>query len=178
MKDGQENHSTEAFVSLLVPNQRRIQAYILVLVPNKNDAEDIFQETLSVMWKNFDKFQLGTDFVAWAITIAKFKILTYRRNLSSSKIQFNSTIHEFLESVAISKINSLPEHLDVLKKCVQKLSGKEIVLLKFRYEDDMTFQKMSDRTGKHLTAIQRLMTSIHSKLALCIRHTLRLEEIA
>ena len=43
------NKETKAFISLLVPNQRRIQAFILTLVPNINDAEDIYQETISEM---------------------------------------------------------------------------------------------------------------------------------
>jgi RNA polymerase sigma-70 factor (ECF subfamily) len=52
------------FLGLLVPNQRRIQAFILTLVPNVADAEDIYQETLSEMWNKFDSFEVGTDFVA------------------------------------------------------------------------------------------------------------------
>ena len=178
MNRNADNKVTEEFVSLLVPNQRRIQAFILMLVPNNNDAEDIYQEALSEMWNKFDTFQLGTNFVAWAVTIAKYKVLTFRRKSRNSKMQFNSDIFEFLESEASSKISSLQEHLDVLKKCAQKLSGKELLLLKLRYENDMTFQKMSLRTGKNPSALHRIMATIHSRLALCIRHTLRLEEIA
>lgn len=178
MNRNADNKVTESFVSLLVPNQRRIQAFILMLVPNNSDAEDIYQEVLSEMWNKFDTFKLGTDFIAWAITIAKYKVLTFRRNSRNSKMQFNSKIYEFLESAASSKISSLHEHLDVLKKCIQGLSKNERVLLKLRYENDMTFQKMSLRTGKHSSALHRIMAAVHSKLALCIRRTLRLEEIA
>ncbi|MCK4998887.1 MAG: sigma-70 family RNA polymerase sigma factor [Anaerohalosphaera sp.] len=173
-----DNKDTELFVNLLVPNQRRIQAFILMLVPNINDAEDIYQEALSEMWKKFDTFQAGTDFVAWAMTVAKYKVLTFRRKSQNSKMQFNSKIYEILESAASSKISSLQEHLDVLKKCVRKLPEKEMFLLKLRYENDMTFQKISLRTGKTPPSIHRVMSTIHSKLALCIRRTLRLEEIA
>ena len=33
----------KCFISLLVPNQTRIQAFILSLVPNISDADDIYQ---------------------------------------------------------------------------------------------------------------------------------------
>jgi hypothetical protein len=40
-------------ISLLVPNQTRILAFILSLVPNISDAEDIYQEPVSTMWEKF-----------------------------------------------------------------------------------------------------------------------------
>jgi RNA polymerase sigma-70 factor, ECF subfamily len=173
-----DNLDSKTFVSLLVPNQRRIQAFILTLVPNLNDAEDIYQETLSIMWNKFNTFQMGTDFVAWAITIAKYRILKFRRDFQKSKMQFNSQVHEILETAASTKTNSLGDHLEVLQKCLRQLSEKETAMLQLRYEDDMSFQKMSLRIGKTSPSIHRILVLIHSKLALCVRRTLRLEETA
>ena len=136
----EDRKDTETFIGLLVPNQRRIQAFILTLVPNIIDAEDVYQETVSEMWKKFDMFQEGTDFVAWAVTIAKYKVVTFRSKSSRSKVQFNSRIYEILESAASSKMDSIHDHLNVLKKCLKKLSEKEKLLLKLRYERDMTIQ--------------------------------------
>ena len=59
-----------------------------------------------------------------------------------------------------------------------RLSEKEIFLLRLRYENDLTFEKISLRTGKAASGLHRIISVIHSKLALCIRQTLRLEEIA
>ena len=69
------------FVSLITANQRRIYAYILTLVPNFNDADDVMQETTATMWERKKDFQPGTDFVAWGARIAYFKILEYRKLL-------------------------------------------------------------------------------------------------
>ena len=74
-----DNLESKKFVSLLVPNQRRIQAFILMLVPNISDADDIYQETLTEMWNKFSTFQEGTDFVAWAITIVQFHLKQYNQ---------------------------------------------------------------------------------------------------
>ena len=63
------------FMSILVPNQRRILAFILSMVPNKQHTEDILQETLAEMWTKFEQFEIGTDFAAWGCTIAKYKSL-------------------------------------------------------------------------------------------------------
>jgi RNA polymerase sigma-70 factor, ECF subfamily len=166
------------FLGLLVPNQRRVQAFILTLVPNIDDAEDIYQETLSEMWNKFDSFEIGTDFVACAVTIAKFKVLTFIRSSKHSGVHFSESVVESLSSSVHLKLNSLQDHIDALKECLGKLSERDISLLKLRYENDMTFKKIAHRVGKSAPAIHRVMTVIHSKLALCIRRTLRLEEPA
>ncbi|HRS72819.1 MAG TPA: hypothetical protein P5175_13345, partial [Anaerohalosphaeraceae bacterium] len=44
------------FVSLLTAQQTRIYAYILSLVPNFSDADDILQDTTKIMWERFDDF--------------------------------------------------------------------------------------------------------------------------
>ncbi len=51
------NKKTKIFLSLLMANQRRINSYILSVVPNFSDADDIMQETISVMWRKFDRFE-------------------------------------------------------------------------------------------------------------------------
>jgi RNA polymerase sigma-70 factor (ECF subfamily) len=169
--------TSKPFVSLLVPNQTRIQAFILTLVPNANDAEDIYQETVSTMWDKFPSFEIGTDFVSWAITIAKFKVLEFRGRQQKTKVQFSDTLYETLELTAAARLAEEQDRLDALKTCVGKLSEKEQNLLKMRYEMDLTFQKMAQRIGKTAPALHRIMAIIHSRLALCIRRVLREETL-
>jgi RNA polymerase sigma-70 factor (ECF subfamily) len=175
MDENDDKRDNKTFLDLLIPNQRRIQAFIYALVPNITDAEDIYQESVSEMWNKFDSFEIGTDFVAWAITVAKYKVLTFRSKSGRLKTKFNNNVHEIVESAATKKVKSLQDHLDVLNDCLKKLSEKQQVLLKMRYQADMTFQKIAARTGKTAPAIHRIMSLIHSNLALCVRRTLKLE---
>lgn len=177
MDKKENNLEHKMFIALLVPNQMRIQAFILTLVPNLSDAEDIYQDTLSTMWDKISTFEKGTDFVAWAVTIAKYKVFEFRSRQKKTKLQFTENLYETLESAATSKMSIAQDRLDLLKKCIQKLSGKEKDLLKMRYTEDLSFQKMSLRIGKTSPALYRIMAIIHSKLALCVRHLLGQEEI-
>jgi RNA polymerase sigma-70 factor (ECF subfamily) len=173
----EKNLEHKSFIALLIPNQMRIQAFIITLVPNVSDAEDIYQETVSTMWDKISTFEKGTDFVAWAVTIAKYKVLEFRNKQKKSKIQFVDNIYGILESAATSKMSIAQDRLDSLKKCIQKLTKNEIDLLKMRYAEDLSFQKMSLRIGKTSPALYRVMAIIHSKLALCIRRFLYQEGI-
>ncbi|MCK4629078.1 MAG: hypothetical protein KAT56_08735, partial [Sedimentisphaerales bacterium] len=68
MSDKQPDISnTERFLKLLMANDKRIYAFILTLVPGRIDADDLMQETVTIMWRKFDDFEPGRDFVAWGI---------------------------------------------------------------------------------------------------------------
>ena len=166
---------TKSFIGLLVANQRRIWAFILSLVPNLNDAEDILQETLVEMWAKFDRYQPGTDFAAWGVTIAKYKVLTYRKKHRPQCV-FSEEALQLLENDCRRVLDTMDTHLDVLSQCIQKLSSKDKRLLSLRYEMDMTYQKMADCVGSTPQGIHRVLSFIHGRLAQCIRLTLRLEE--
>ena len=52
------------FGRLFVQYQPRIYGYIRSLVADRSDAEDMLQETASVLWQKFDEFTPGTNFLA------------------------------------------------------------------------------------------------------------------
>ena len=96
-------------MSLLVQNQRNILAFILSLIPQKNDAEDVFQETLTEMWKKFGQYEPGSNFSAWGTVIAKYKILEYRRHTQKTKIHFGNQLLEVLQAESVKKAGRLDE---------------------------------------------------------------------
>ena len=52
----------EQLVGLLLRHHRRIYGFILALVPNLSDADDLMQETAFVMCRRFHEFQAGLQF--------------------------------------------------------------------------------------------------------------------
>lgn len=64
-----DDRATE-FLRLLNEHERALNAYILTLNPHWADAEDIAQEMRLRLWKQFDKYEPGTDFCAWGRSIA------------------------------------------------------------------------------------------------------------
>ncbi len=168
--------ANKQFITLLVPNQRRILAFILSLVPNKADAEDIFQMTLIQMWDSFDRFEPGTDFVAWAVTIARYKVYDFRKKVRGTKLQYSDELARLLEIESDRRFNAIPEKLRALRGCVKKLSMKDAKFLKLRYENDLSLQKIATRTGITFQAVHKSISVIHARLVRCVRLTMRREE--
>lgn len=66
------------FVLLFTKDARWIFSYILMMVPSKVDAEEIFQETSLTLWQKFGDFEPGTNFRAWAIKTSQYKVMHHR----------------------------------------------------------------------------------------------------
>ena len=102
MEKDRQSHETRQFMSLLVPNQKKIYAFIRYLVPNRTHADDILQDTLTEMWNKFDDYQDGTNFISWGLAIAKYKVLTFVRKKRSFNIHFNEKTISLLQNEATS----------------------------------------------------------------------------
>jgi len=167
---------SKKFMSFLIPNQRQIHGFILLLVANRTDADDILQDTLAEMWNKFHEYEEGTNFVSWGLTIAKYKVYQFIRKNKSHRLYFDHQILELLQQESASKQgrHTFQETLDVLKECVSKLQSKEKEMLQMRYEQNLTFEGIAAESGVSVPAIFKALGRIHARLARCIDLTLRL----
>jgi RNA polymerase sigma-70 factor, ECF subfamily len=170
--------NTEQFLKLLMANDKRIYAFILTLVPGRVDADDLMQETVTVMWRKFGNFEPGRDFVAWGIGIARYKVLEYRKKKRKSQIRFNDNVHALLEADAKNMLCRLDERLDTLQQCLSKLSEKDRKLIGMRYEQDLTAKIISERVGQSIHRVYRNIVRIHDMLLRCVRNTLSAKDIS
>ena len=161
----------EQYLRLLMLNDRNIYSYILAMVPNVNDADDIMQETTIVMWRKFDDFKPGMDFVAWGMTVARYQVLSYYKKLKNSKICYSESLLDSIEKVVEKTIPEMDEKLNALNKCVQKLSVSQRRVLKLRYDKKMTFKEIGVHISKSTRATFYTISKIHQILLGCVKTT-------
>jgi len=98
----------EQIVQQIATCQDRLFAYILTLVPHRDVARDVLQETNLVLWRRREEFAAGTSFAAWASKIAFFQVFAYRRDKGRDR-------HVFLSEELMAQLaNEVQEELDVL----------------------------------------------------------------
>ena len=68
----------DEFVRRFVRCQPDLYAYILTLVPNVADAQDILQETAIAIWAKADEYRLDEPFMPWASRFAWFQVRKFR----------------------------------------------------------------------------------------------------
>ena len=165
------NNQTDLFVSLILSSQKDIYVYILSLVMSPSDADDILQDTLSIMWRKFDEFESGTNFLAWGKQIAYYRVLDYFRKNKSSKLCFEPDVIKIIESKT-NQQDHFPGHKDALKECLNKLSEKYMAMLKMRYIQDLSYKQIAVKYGISKQSLYRTISRIHAILLKCIKHSL------
>lgn len=170
-KKGKTNERVEEFVELLTTHQIRIRGYILSLVPNYSDAEDVMQETSRMMWTRFADFEPGTDFLAWGKAIAFYRILEYRQARKKKKAQtLNDELFHILErETKERKKDRSQEYLNYLRDCLKKLSQRDRLLIRMRYEWNLKVLEIARRVGITVQSVYRNITRVQTQLQLCVQ---------
>ena len=160
----------EQFMRLFLRNGARIHSFILALVPNWSDADDLLQETAAVLWRRFDEYESGSNFVAWALTVARFQVMAHRKKFATrSKLGLSDATVDQLADRVVAKAEQPDVRVDALRSCMGKLSEEDQTLVKLRYEPGASTQDVADATDRSVHAIYKALNRIHRSLMQCIR---------
>jgi RNA polymerase sigma-70 factor (ECF subfamily) len=177
-KNRNSDQDTERFLRLLTPIQGRIYAYILSQWPNRSDADDIMQETTAVIWKKFDNYEPGTDFLAWAVTVAKYTVMSYRKQHYKSPVQFNDAALKVLQDKSDAFFKHFDGRLNALQTCVKKLPRNDSTFLELRYEQELSAPRIANRFDISTRAVYKTLSRIHDVLMRCVRRSLAEEAVS
>lgn len=161
----------DKFFRLFSGNQSEIFSYIVTLVPNSVDADDIFQETCSVMWRKFEGFQEGTNFSAWACKIAYYIILEHRRKKFKNPIRYSSETMKLLSASYAEYRNGSTHRIESLNECLRNLSDKERFLIQQRYNKAVPVNSIAEQVGVSVSMIYKTLAKIHYFLLECIQRS-------
>jgi RNA polymerase sigma-70 factor (ECF subfamily) len=166
------------FLQLMMKHQRQIYAFIQGMVPNRPDADDLFQETILLMWSRFDGFERGTNFTSWGVTMAKYTIFTARKRHARHHRQFSPEVQALLERQSDRVFPHFDRRSSALRRCLDKLSERDSELIRLRYEEERPIKEIAEQRGRSLQSVYKRMARIHTLLLDCIRRTLGREEFA
>ena len=168
-----QDKRTLDFLRLVVRHQQEIYAYVLTLVPHVHDADDIFQDGMTVMWRKFDQFQPGTNFAAWGVQIMRYQILDYRRNLARSKrVSIDDSLFEVLVAQMPSIQDEMPARIDALRKCQTLLTDRAKRIIKMRYERNTAIGDIASHLQVSRRQVYHILGQINAMLLRCMRRTL------
>ncbi|VTU00862.1 rna polymerase sigma factor : RNA polymerase sigma-70 factor, Rhodopirellula/Verrucomicrobium family OS=Singulisphaera acidiphila (strain ATCC BAA-1392 / DSM 18658 / VKM B-2454 / MOB10) GN=Sinac_7577 PE=4 SV=1: Sigma70_r2 [Gemmataceae bacterium] len=163
-----------SFLALHVAHQRRVYAYILALLPRRADADDVAQDTWLTMWAKFDPLAQPSDFVGWACTIAKYKVLERRRKAGRCRVLFSQEAFETIAAAAADRVaaEDTDEWQDALAGCLGKLPPGLRDLLAWRVEPGATTQSVAAKAGRSTEAVYKALAKARRALAECVNRAL------
>jgi len=158
----------EEFIKLFTKYQRRVFLFILSQVPNPVDAEEIHQEANVIIWRKFDRFELGTNFLAWACQIATYEVLKYRERQRRDRHLFSDEFVRQVASDAIEQADELEQRRQHLAVCLSKLRNEDRELIQQRYSAGESGKSVAELIGRPINSVYQSLSRIRRTLLECV----------
>jgi RNA polymerase sigma-70 factor (ECF subfamily) len=168
---------SEDFVRNLVAYQESLYAYLLTLVPVREVARDLLQDTCVKLWSKWDDFLPDSNFLAWACRVAYFTVLAYRRDRARERTVFDNSVLEQLAKVGQEQVAESPRSAVALDECLSALPQQQRKLILERYSADNSVQKLAADSGRSAKGLAVSLHRIRQALMDCVESKLRSEEV-
>ena len=166
------NEHTIYVQELFVEHVGGLKYFVLSMLPDPDEAQDVVQETFITITAKAQEFSKGTNFKAWAYTIARFKVLeTYKKKKREAN-RLSDSVIELLASEA-DEFDKDTSQTDALKSCLKKLSPKVSKMIELRYQEGWKPSKIAEAIGWTAEAVYVALSRTRTSLKSCIETQLK-----
>ena len=159
----------EAFVRLLVEHEPRVRSFLRGLLPTWHDVEEVSQEASLIAWRKFDKFEQGTSFGGWLLTIARFEALKHRRRVARSPLVFADDVWELLAQEAEAEGQGTQQiHRRHLEGCLGKLKAGQRQLLLHVHSSGVVMRDVALHSEKSEEAFYKAIQRLRAVVLDCV----------
>ena len=154
--------------------QRQLLLFLVSLVGNIADAEDVLQRCSLIMWKKFNDFDRNKSFLAWGCGIAKLEAFNFRRSRSAEPMMFQSEVVDLLaQSLEQMPEQSQEQRLSALRTCVRSLPAQEQEFLRRLYWEGSSFDVIAAELGCTVRTFYNRMYLLRKRLNHCVTRRLK-----
>jgi RNA polymerase sigma-70 factor (ECF subfamily) len=160
--------SHEEFTGLFLQSEREVYRYVMSIVPNMADAQDVVQETAVALWRKRELYDSDQPFTPWACRFA----LNEAREFIRRKSKLNAFMTDDLaELICKKKSTEQSKHKQSdLLGCVAKLEPQHKSLIEKYYFKQVNIEKISGTSGRSAEALYKSLQRIRRQLLACMRN--------
>lgn len=153
------------FNQLYKRHERLIYERCFRYIDNIEDVEDVFQNIWVIIYFHIKDFKFNSDFKTWIIRITINQCINFLKTKKDMfTLQDNDDIaDEYVSSASENELESLikEENVTVI---LSVLNAEEINLIKMKYLEEISYEKISKLTGLTQTALRMRISRIIHKL--------------
>ena len=163
------------FSRKLTALQRSLYAYILTLLPNRTDAEDVLQDTNLILCRKASEYDPKGHFQGWAFQIARYQVMAHITKSKRSRLQFST---EIIEALAAEELDTKRIALNqkALQLCYDLLPDHMKRIARLRFREDSQLKDIAKKVGRPLGSVSATLHRIRINLMECVRRKMPLVE--
>jgi RNA polymerase sigma-70 factor (ECF subfamily) len=172
---GADPRAVEQVQRLFLRHAAVLRGFILGLLPDPNRAEDVFQELFLTLTRKAGEFRPGSNFLAWARSVARLKVLEQARSWAGGPRLLDPDALEALILAAEEVEDSWAERREALAGCVEELAPRAREILRLRYsEGHLAPPQIAARLSWSVNAVHVALSRARKFLQECTRRRLAL----
>lgn len=159
---------------LFVQHLPALRGFVLSLVSDYSLVDDVVQETFLVVSAKAGQFQRGSNFRAWAWTIARYKVLQTLQKVPKAEQRLSDEVIESLCATEASEEWPAEDQLRQLAECVRELAPKARQAVELRYQQAHKPPEIARLMGWTVDAVHVALSRARVALRDCVqRRTVR-----
>ena len=157
------------FLRLFAEHEPAVRTYVRSLVVSRTDAAEVMQEVAVMLWQKFDEFDGGRDFRKWAFGVARYIVLSYRRDRGRDRLVFDDALIEQLATEAALVSESHDLQREALDHCLQKLTTQQRELVLSAYGSKVNIGLLAEERGQTPMSLYKVLHRIRQALLDCVQ---------
>jgi len=162
----------ERFMRYWTQAQPVVAGYINSMMPDAHEAEDVLQEVAVVLLRKFGDYDPERSFVAWALGVTKFEILSARRSHARSFITYHGELMDAVADVYDELSPELEARGRALTRCLKKVKGRARELLKLRYEKSLKPGRIAQMLEMAAGTVRVQLSRLRASLGECVERVI------
>lgn len=165
------------FVLQLSEAQPRMYVFLLKRLGHHDQVREVLQEVNLVLCRKADEFEPGTNFMAWAYSIARFQVMAYRQSLSRDRLVFPGDLSTSLDQLdsELQRADEQEARQLALRDCIGELPAEHRELIVKRYAESNSVKAIAADLEKTANAVSLVLHRIREQLFKCIEHKMESE---
>ena len=173
-----DDRRLDDFLKRFLREQDRVFTFIASLLPDRHDADEVFQEASLAIWRARDSYDVQREFYPWACGVAHNLVLKHLRKQRRDRVRLSNEVVEQLAQAQREAQPVLDARLAALRFCLGKLDGKRRDLLTRCYRRDKPIKEIAQEERTTANALYIQLRRIRQALFDCITQRTAREGIA
>jgi RNA polymerase sigma-70 factor (ECF subfamily) len=130
----------------ILPLKNIVFRTALRIVLNREEAEDIVQDTLVKLWERREKLDKVENLEAFALTMARNLALDWKEKMDNQHVSFDDEAHDCLDENTNSadKMLAQKETTGAIARIINSLPEKQRTIIQLRDIEGKTYQEIAN----------------------------------
>ena len=160
---------------LFISHSPAISGYLLAGMPDLNTVDDLLHSTFLRATEKAADFQEGTNFVAWACSIARYELLGLVRDRRRAPLVLGPEVLEKL-CTEVPAVEVDERRVRALWECIERLAPRAKQAILLCYRDGLLPREIASRMAVTAESMRVVLSRARQTIRRCVERRMRADE--